>query len=514
VRAWALLGLLAAASWLAAPAPGRAQDSCPRCTVGDATDALPGHGSLAVPRLQRAVSASFQAAGSYGLNLDPAGPGSTHHRLGGSIAGAVHVVPWLAFGLRMLGRYDLVSTTAGSDDGLFGYPSLSVRLSAEPVAGFTMGLDAQAMVFGAEAPSFELASTSVLLRALLAYSIDLGGSRFVVTFNGGYYIDNSRAAAPRGVTDNLSVQDRVSLGVSDSGAVVLGLGGLYAGDVIEVFGDVGYRLYVGDGLIGQSPLRIGVGARFWAVPEVFFIGVGADIRATPQSTALIDPAATSNAPIEPGFSASLALGVRVGAETPPDAIVTDDATDGEDEEEVEETPPAPTVGSAVGRVTDADGSPVVGAAVEVTSDADGSTRTATSDQDGRWQIGDLPIGSARYRITAEGRDPAEGTLTITPDAPVEASSQMTRSLPQGEIRGVIQGSNGAPIAARVVIRPLGRELTADAEGSFAVEVPPGEYDVEVSAPGHREQTRHVTVSERGVVVLNVQLRPGGRGRTR
>jgi hypothetical protein len=90
---------------------------------------------------------------------------------------------------------------------------------------------------------------------------------------------------------------------------------------------------------------------------------------------------------------------------------------------------------------------------------------------------------------------------------------MTRSLPQGEIRGVIQGGDGAPLPARVVIRPIGRELTADAEGSFQVEVPPGEYDVDVSAPQHRAQTRHVTVTERGVVVLNVQLRPG-RGRTR
>jgi len=198
----------------------------------------------------------------------------------------------------------------------------------------------------------------------------------------------------------------------------------------------------------------------------------------------------------------------VGAETPPTEVVAEDE---EEEDEVVETPVVATVGTAIGRVADADGSPVAGAAVEVVSDVDGSTRSATTDQDGRWQIGEVPVGTAHYRITAELRDPVEGVITITPEGPVETATSMTRTLPQGEIRGVIQGSNGAPIAARIMIRPINRELTADAEGSFAVEVPPGEYDVEVSAPGHREQRRHVTVAERGVVVLNVQLRPG-RGR--
>ena len=164
----------------------------------------------------------------------------------------------------------------------------------------------------------------------------------------------------------------------------------------------------------------------------------------------------------------------------------------------------------MGGVVEGD-APVAGANVELTSESDQSVRTATTDQDGRWRIADVPVGSARYRITSEGRDAAEGTITIVADAPVETTSTLSRALPQGEIRGVIQASNGTPIAARVVIQPVGRELTADAEGSFAIEVPPGEYDVEVSHPGHRSQTRHVTVAEQGVVVLNVQLR-AGRGR--
>ena len=507
VRLWIATAALALAALT--PSSLAAQSSpCPRCSVADASDALPGFGVSAMPQLQRAVSASFVGSGSYGLNVDPLGSGSLHHRLAGTIAGAVHIVPWLAIGLRMNGRYDLVSAGGRSDDGLFGYPAASLRLSAEPVAGFTLGLDAQAMVFGAEAPSFELESTSVLLRALAAYAADLGGgARFVVAINLGYFLDNSRNAAPRGVTDNLSPEDRLSLGVSDAGAFVASLGGAYVTDGLDLYAEVSARIYTDDDVIGSSPIRVGAGARFWLAPEVLFLGIGADVRVTPQSSGLFAPGTMANAPVEPALTAQLSLGVRLGAETPPGEVVVDDTQDTEDETDTHEDEiVAPTVGTAAGHVTDEQG-PVASATIELTSDVDGATHTATADADGRWQIPSLPIGGAHYRVTAEGHDVFEGTLEVTAGPSAEVGATMARSLPQGELRGVIQASNGRPLAARIVIRPIGRELTADAEGSFAIEVPPGEYDVVVSAPGHREQTRHVSVSEQGVVVLNVQLRP-------
>ena len=300
-------------------------------------------------------------------------------------------------------------------------------------------------------------------------------------------------------------EDRLSLGVSDSGAFLASLGGAYVTEGFDLYAEVSSRIYTEGSVIGSSPLRLGAGARVWAVPEVLFIGVGADVRLTPQSAALVDTG--TNAPIEPVLGVQLSLGVRIGAETPRvEQVVEDPSTDETTEEQVIEAP-AETVGTAAGRVTSSD-APVAGAQVQVTSDVDGQTRTVVSDAEGRWEIQQLPIGGARYRVSADGLEPMEGTLTIAAGAPVETPTALARRLPQGEIRGVIQGSNGQPLSARIVIRPLGRELTADVEGSFAVEVAPGEYDVEVSAPGHRAQTRHVTVSEQGVVVLNVQLRAG------
>lgn len=486
-----------------------AQSACPHCTVADGSDALPGLGSSAVPQLQRAVSASFVGSGGYGVNVDPIGAGSLHHRIGGGIAGAVHIVPWLAIGLRMNGRYDLVSAGGRSDDGLFGYPTASLRLSFEPVAGLTLGFDGQVSVFGAEAPSFEGSSTSALLRLLGAYALDLGGARLVLALNLGYYLDNSRAAAPRGVTDNLSAEDRLSLGVSDTGAIVASLGAVYVADGLDIFGEVSSRIYTDGTVIGSSPIRIGAGARFWLAPEVFFLGLGASVRVTPQSVGLIATGTAPNAPIEPALDLQLSLGLRIGAETPPTTEVVEDTQDDTEDTQVDETP-TPTTGSATGVVTE-DGAALAGASVELTSDVDGSSHQASTDASGRWQIAELPLGGAHYRITAEGHTPVEGTLTVAAGTPTDIASSVARILPQGEIRGVIQASNGTPVAAHIVIRPLGRELAADDQGSFAVEVPPGSYDVEVSAPGHQSQTRHVTVDEQGVVVLNVQLR-AGRGR--
>ena len=496
---------LALVALLVPDLPARAQERCPRCTVADTTDALPGFGVSAIPQLGRAVSASFVASGSYALNVSPLGGDSLHHRAEGTLAAAIHALPWLAIGLHAGGRYDVVTSADRSDDGLAGYPALSLRLAAEPSTGLTLGLDARATVFGGEAPSLDLAATCLLLRALGAYAIDVGGGRFTFALNLGYVLDNSRAAAPRELTDNLTNEDRLSLGASDSGAFVASLGGAYVTDSFDVYGEISSRTYTESSVIGSSPVRIGVGARIWLVPEEFYLGLGGDVRVTPQSASLAAPFVT-NAPIEPAVAVRLSAGVRIGAQTPPpvDSLVA--AT----EPAPSEAPPdevVPTLGTELGRVME-DGQPVANARVELTSEVDGQTRVASTDGDGLWQVAELPLGGAHFRIVAEGLDVVEGMLEIAPGAAVETASAMTRTVPRGEIRGVVQASNGRALAARIEIRPLDRVLVADAEGGFATEVAPGEYDVVVSAPGHRTQTRHVVVEAQGVIVLNVQLRAG------
>ena len=112
----------------------------------------------------------------------------------------------------------------------------------------------------------------------------------------------------------------------------------------------------------------------------------------------------------------------------------------------------------------------------------------------------------------------------TPEEPVETPEETvetpveTPELPRGEIRGLVRDFNGRPLEASVVVQRVAAEGEAsedpmraqtDADGLFQVEVQPGDYRVTIEAPGHTAQERTVTVEERGVTVLNADLRRGG-----
>jgi hypothetical protein len=77
----------------------------------------------------------------------------------------------------------------------------------------------------------------------------------------------------------------------------------------------------------------------------------------------------------------------------------------------------------------------------------------------------------------------------------------------GQIRGLARSFSGEPIkAATIRIDPIGKELVVGQGGRFEVDVPPGEYDVIVKAPGYADQHRHVRVEANGVVVLDLDMR--------
>ena len=42
-----------------------------------------------------------------------------------------------------------------------------------------------------------------------------------------------------------------------------------------------------------------------------------------------------------------------------------------------------------------------------------------------------------------------------------------------------------------------------------IELPPGSYEVEISADGFAAQTRRLSIDEQGVTVINIDLRPRG-----
>lgn len=511
VAATSISAITLLVAMLAAAPCARAQD-CARCTAaGEAADALPGLSEVPVAELRPEISGAITIAGGYGLSIDEPWAGSTRHRLFGSIAGAIHLQPWLAIGASMRGRWESIQRE-NTDTGLIGIPTLSARLTVEPIERLGLALDVAAWMHGSEAPSLEPASTSMRARAIGSYRALLGvGTSLVLTAALGGILDNSRAAAPRAITDALSDADRLSLGVSDFSGVLVGLGGALRLDAVELIAEASYRILAGDGAppAAAIPLHIVLGARVRPFGEWIELGVYADVLASEARADQIERGRPAS-PIDPRIAlfttASLRLGVGREAE------LADEQGEGrrsDDEDPSDEVPPPASVGSLSGRVLDHTGEPIAGASIEVvpaSAAPEAEPLRASTDVDGRWSIAAVPPGPARIVVRVEGRDPIEQSVEVLAGEALDApDARIARALPQGEIRGVIQGANGAPIAAQIRIDPLGLELECDADGAFEAEVPPGHYRVIVRAPGHRAQTREVEVVERGVVVLNAQL---------
>jgi uncharacterized membrane protein len=127
------------------------------------------------------------------------------------------------------------------------------------------------------------------------------------------------------------------------------------------------------------------------------------------------------------------------------------------------------------------------------------------DADGRFTISG-PVGQALV-VRAEATGYESATDTVTPRAAEGGELTLTlhRSLPSGQIRGLVRSMGGRAVDAEVRIEPLGRDLRAE-QGRFEVDVAPGTYQVRIAAPGFETQERKVQVEQNGVTLLNVDLR--------
>lgn len=513
-RSSSLTGVVVVALLLAA-GTSVAQAQPPTTVVGDAPDGMAGIRDVPVAVLRPELSGAVVASAGLGVSIDEPWPETSRYRLQGALGGSISPLPWLAVGLQLRGRWDDVARSGQSDTGLAGEPVLTLRLTTEPVEGLGLALDTAVWMYGGDAPSLTPESTSLRARGVVSYRLRLDGDlHLALSAAIGGLLDNSRAAAPRALTDVLSPQDRVSLGVSDFSAVLIGAGAILRAGMVEVLAEAGYRLLVGDGApdAGGSPLHVVVGARVRPIGELLELGLYADVLASSVDASFVAAGAPA-APVDPRFTLTLAVGVRFGVEGS-----ASDAGPGAGGESAGGGTAAPSgaTGTLTGVVHDGAGTPVEGATIEVYATESGEDgvgagavepRTTRTDAEGRWRLEGVPVGRARVVVRREGADPVETTVEVSAgEAPAELSTRLGEALPQGEIRGTIQGSDGRPLeGASIRILPLGLERTTDADGAFEAEVPPGRYEVEVRAPGHRPQTRSVEVVEQGVVLLNAQL---------
>ncbi len=158
-----------------------------------------------------------------------------------------------------------------------------------------------------------------------------------------------------------------------------------------------------------------------------------------------------------------------------------------------------------GRVLTSDGDRIAGAAVIVRRPKGGDIRVTTNSTGefeadvGKPATVEVHVKNPGYkatskRVKAVGGKPAVVTLRLAPAAT------------PGILRGSVRTSKGKPLRATVRVDPIGVTAATDANGDFALSLPPGSYQVLVSVEGYVEQRRPMKVKSHGSDFLSVVLR--------
>jgi len=480
---------------LCAPRPVFAQQPA----NGDRALPALGHVPLAAPGQAAEVAAASTLGFGY-TEPQSAGDGS-HERLSARLALSAYATRWLAVGLLADGRYDRHTRDAGGiDDGWQLHPELTTRASTE-LGKVRVGLDLTAWTPGGKDVGASFGAVGLDTRLLASYP----KGRFEFAGVAGFRVDRSAGAA--GNVAAMRRGDRIALGASDFDAVLAGLGGSYHWDHTEWFGEASADLLVGSGApsVSESPIRVTTGVRQTLGQSRFSAEILLDVLLSGRpSSAPTAPLA----PVEPRFVASLGLRYRFGStgeeasssapplppepppEPPPGQLIKD-------------LPPETTLELSL---TDERKQPLENAKVELSV---GDQRLPLqSSGPGRYRLQNAPSGHAHLFIHSEGRQDVERELDLKSGSTLELDIQSQTALPAGQVRGLVRSFTGKALSAKVRVEPGGGETTTDAEGFFQIDVPPGDYEVVIEAPGFSAQRRKAHVDEHGVVIVNADLSRG------
>lgn len=469
-----LVALLALLGTMLAAAPAHA-------------DGLRATGRVRTARPGPAVAIALGSG--YGFTESVLDADDAHHRVGGLAAVAIRALPWLELGGEVRGRYDR-HTGAMPDDGFVGDPRLWLAASRALGGERWLALRLGVWLPGSDVPSIEPDAVTVDASAALT----TGGPAARVTATAGFRLDRSSRSVDAA---RLSPADRLGLGLSEASAVLLGIGASRSRGAWELVGEASWDLLVGDGAPAphESPIRLGAGARR-TLDESLTLEAMLEVAASARP-AIDEPLVA----IEPRLAATIGLSWRPRPPVRAAPVVTPEVTT---PVEPPPPPPPPRHGDVRGRVVDADGAPLPGATVRL------GARAATTGDDGTFTLAEVAPGSVDVLIERPGHEPTRRTLTITAGGEVQLEVALVRVRPPSQIRGVVRGFDGKGLAATVRLEPAGLEVTADADGSFQVDVPPGRYTVVVTLAGFEGQRRPVEVEDEGVAVLNIELRRARR----
>jgi hypothetical protein len=461
----------------------------------------------ALPGLHRVATAhavapglAFAISAGYGFTESVLRDDTAHHRARGILAVSYRPTAWLAAGLELDGHYDRHSLETGTDQSFISDPRLFARVM-HSLGPIDVALHGTVWLPGDSPADATLSAATA--DAKLVVSKSFGTTLFAANF--GYRLDRSAKSVqdPNALSDS----DRLSLGVSDSDALLFGFGGTYPlSSSVSALGELTWDVLTGDDAPAatSSPIRLSGGVR-WAANNS--VSLDARIDLSPQKRPIV-ARGEPLVPIEPLVGFIVGLSVRFGsdvAEAPPKKIVIDVKP------EVPDKPkPAAATATIKGRVVDPRGKAIVGAQVRVT--ATPRFVLLSSDGGGKFVSGALPEGNAIVEVEADGFKPRKTEVPLKNGETLDVDFILEPAVPQGQLRGAVHGYDGKPVQATISIMGLDIATLADEEGAFELSIPAGEHEVTVTADGFKTQTRTVVVEDNGVTVLNADLRKKRRRR--
>jgi hypothetical protein len=467
--------------------------------VGDARDALPGLVHVPVAGSVERTGAAVATTAGYGYTEGVLGRGDSHDRLFGTLSGSYAPAAWLAVALRLDGRWEHDVDPRGSTNGYVGDPRIYARVGTDLAHGFRLGAQLGLWLPGDRPPSLILKATTLDAVALAAYAPE--GSRLVLAAFAGWRWDNSAASDPDAA--QLSDTARLGLGLNDASGVLSGIGASYRlAHRFELLTDVNADWLVGSSAPStlDSPIVAAIGGR-WDANERGTVSLQASVEVSPSGRPNL-AAPHPLVDVEPLVSASIGIVIRPGApatERAPAPEPSETPTPSETP-----APAAPTSTSLKGRVTATSGAPLARAHVRLTRTGE-EPRAVETDGDGRFELPDVPFGAATLDVEAQGYTTAHRDIGVDA-ASAALSVTLDPAIPPAQIRGLVRDFAGKPVAATVVIEPLGTTAAVRPDGGFEIDVKPGAYEVVITAKGYAPQHRRVTVEPQGVTLLNVDLR--------
>lgn len=466
--------------------------------VGPGALGLPALGHVAVAERNTGVASAALDLG-YELVEQLEGERSFHHGAKATLGGAVALSSWASVGASLHGLYMRhPDDEHGNDSSGVGYPSVHVRVGSydRPIR---LGCEVTGWFPGENAPSLQLNASSVLVKALVSHSPEQ--SRWTYSANLGYAWDNSANAAPP--IASLRQGDRVALGASSFDSLRAGLAAGYRNEDTLLFGEFsGDWLYAAKSA-ATSPMRLALGVRHFINDTV-----SVEARGQLGLSARQDLDANEYQPYEPRFAVFVGPRFIFGV---PEA--TKSVAQTSPQRAVQAAKPVaptavimPLAYELRGQVVNEHSEPL--SQVQVFVQQGEWERKLESAVDGTFRFEGVPKGELQLRLITVDYEPRTLSVVVGGPDPVKSipALKLEAQRLNAQVEGVVRAFDGTAVSATVVVQPGDQRLHTDADGTFRVDVPPGTYQVTISADGFEQQTHTATVQSEGVVIVNSELR--------